>query len=236
MDGFAATFPAMLRQVCLILSLLFCAAPVAAQTGTSLAIATSPRPQARAETMIPAARWDHRGEAARWSLAAIRALSTHASVLPQRVPRDIADWCPAYSSADVAQRKQFWVGLVSTLAKHESTYRPDAVGGGGKWYGLLQILPATARGYGCKATSGEALKSGADNLSCGLRIMAHTVPRDGVISEGMRGVAADWGPFHSRTKREDMMAWTRAQPFCTAIGKSLRPVARPEDRRADVRF
>ena len=65
-----------------------------------------------------------------------------------------------------------------------------------------------------------------------LRIMAVTVPRDGVVSAGMRGVAADWGPFHSRTKRTDMMKWTRAQPYCAGLARSLRPVARPEPERS----
>ena len=90
------------------------------------------------------------------------------------------------------------------------------MGGGGKWFGLVQIAPATARGYGCAATTGDALKDGEANLSCAIRILAHTVPRDGVVSEGMRGVAADWGPFHSGAKRSDMQQWTSAQPYCRA--------------------
>ena len=172
-------------------------------------------------------RWSHRSEAERWSRSALTALRSHASVLPRTVPKDIGDWCPAYVTNDTSAREAFWIGLLSTLAKHESTYRPTAVGGGGKWYGLLQILPATARGYGCNARSRDALKSGGANLQCALRIMAVTVPRDGVVSHGMRGVAADWGPFHSRAKRSDMMEWTRAQPYCAGLSRSLRPVARP---------
>jgi hypothetical protein len=153
-------------------------------------------------------------------------LRGHASGLPQIVPRDIDTWCPAYRTAGREQREAFWVGLLSALAKHESTYRPTAVGGGGRWYGLLQILPGTARGYGCRARTGSALLHGPSNLSCALRIMAKTVRRDGVVSEGMRGVAADWGPFHSRSKRRDMAEWTRAQTYCKPLS-STRPKARP---------
>ena len=143
------------------------------------------------------------------------------------VPSDISNWCPAYPTNDASAREAFWIGLLSALAKHESTFRPTVVGGGGKWYGLLQILPATARGYGCQATSRNALKDGGANLQCALRIMSVTVPRDGVVSYGMRGVAADWGPFHSRSKRHDMMSWMKNQPYCKGLGRSLRPVARP---------
>ncbi|WP_188789147.1 transglycosylase SLT domain-containing protein [Salipiger pallidus] len=191
------------------------------------AVDTSPRPQAR-RMKIPKARWGTAGGRTNWSVAALAALRGPAANLPEIVPTDISTWCPTYETAGRDQREAFWVGLVSTLAKHESTYRPAVVGGGGRWYGLLQILPSTARAYGCQARSGEALKNPALNLSCGLRIMARTVARDGVVSQNMRGVAADWGPFHSRTKREDMIAWTRSQPFCTGLARSLRPVPRPD--------
>ena len=170
-------------------------------------------------------RWEHRNESQIWTRDAIDALKNHGAVLVQSVPGDIADWCPGYAASDAPDRRAFWVGFLSALAKHESTYRPNAVGGGGKWYGLLQIAPGTARGYKCRARSGEALKDGSANLSCGIRIMASTVLRDGVISRGMRGVAADWGPFHSQRKRTDMMNWTRAQSYCQ-IKASPRPKAR----------
>lgn len=163
---------------------------------------------------LPPMRWDHRENAARWTKASLAALEAHGKALPEMVPSDIDQYCPGYPKASHAERKAFWVGLLSALAKHESTWNSKAVGGGGQWFGLVQISPRTAKGYGCKAQSGRALKNGADNLSCAIRIMAHTVPRDGVVSEGWRGVAADWGPFHTAEKRYDMMAWTSAQPYC----------------------
>ena len=186
---------------------------------------SKPKPPAR-EGNLPRTRWENRPESKLWTRAAISALKEHGAGLPQTVPKDIANWCPAYPSAPEAQRRAFWVGLLSTLAKHESTFRPRAVGGGGRWFGLLQISPGTARSYSCRARSGEALKKGAANLSCAIRIMAVTVRRDGVISKGMRGVAADWGPFHSRAKREDMKRWLRRQTYCKPIN-SVRPRSRP---------
>ena len=129
------------------------------------------------------------------------AIAGHSEGLDSVVPRDIDAWCPAYVQNSPELRRAFWVGLMSALAKHESTYNPQAVGGGNRWFGLLQIYPPTARGYGCHAQSGEALKNPTANLSCAARIMAVTVPRDGVVSQGMRGMAADWGPFHSRKRK-----------------------------------
>lgn len=179
------------------------------------------------EAQLPRTRWENVPGSNLWTRAALAALKDHASPLTEIVPRDIVEWCPAYPQAGVAGRRAFWVGLLSTLAKHESTYRPHAVGGGGRWYGLLQILPSTARGYKCRAGDGSALKHGPDNLSCALRIMTSTVRRDLVIAQGMRGVAADWGPFHNASKREDMKTWLRAQTYCKPLS-ATRPQARPE--------
>ena len=99
-------------------------------------------------------RWDHVPQADEWETAGLAALESHAAILPEIVPADIDRWCPAYPDADAAQRSAFWLGLMSSLARHESTWNEAAVGGGGRWFGLVQISPATARGYGCQATSG----------------------------------------------------------------------------------
>lgn len=167
------------------------------------------------DTVLPAMRWNHRPEAADWTRATLSALSSHGAVLPLTTPDDIDAYCPAYEDANLTDRRAFWAGLLSALAKHESTWNPKAVGGGGRWFGLVQIAPATARGYGCRAQSGDALKNGSANLSCAVRILASTVSRDGVVSQGGGGVAADWGPFHNRSKRNDIAAWTAAQPYCS---------------------
>ena len=197
-----------------------------AQSSSDLSALAATRPVARIAA-LPQTRWTHRAGHKQWTRGAMQALRTHAAPLAAHVPRDIANWCPSYPSAALEDRRAFWVGFMSALAKYESTYRADAVGGGGKWYGLLQILPATARGYKCRVGTGAALKDGAANLSCAARIMAVTVPRDGVIyAPGGKGVAADWGPMRSRAKRADMAGWLRAQPYCQPRG-SLRPPIKP---------
>ncbi len=173
------------------------------------------RPKARdLSTSAPAARWDHVPAAQKWTRATIEALNGPGQSLVATTPADIENWCPAYDDAPPVQRKAFWVGLISALAKHESTWRQDVSGGGGRWHGLLQISPATARGYGCAAQTAGQLKDGPANLKCAIRIMGVTVPRDGVVSAGGGGVAADWGPFHQSAKREDMRSWVRGQSYC----------------------
>ena len=163
---------------------------------------------------LPPMRWDHRVEADVWTRTTLSAIEANGNALTDLVPADIDAYCPAYKTASTQDRAAFWSGLISALAKHESTWNPTAAGGGGRWIGLTQIAPGTARGYGCKAKSAAALKNGADNLSCAVRIMSSTVPRDGVVSAGGRGVAADWGPFHSSKKLADMKNWTQQQSYC----------------------
>lgn len=164
---------------------------------------------------LPVTQWDFRPEAETWSEASIAALKTHGAPLLASVPADIETYCPDYASLDANGRAAFWTTFLSALAKHESTWRPEAAGGGGRWHGLLQISPATAQGYGCRATTASALQVGAANLSCAIRIMSVTVPRDGVISAGGGGVAADWGPFSSPAKRADIQDWTRNRRYCS---------------------
>ncbi|SPJ24307.1 transglycosylase SLT domain-containing protein [Palleronia abyssalis] len=189
-----------MRRLLLALSLL----------GLSACVTATPQPEA--PTAPPVMRWDFRPDADTWTEGTMSALETHGQALPSMIPADITEWCPDYPNRTAEERAAFWAGLFSALAKHESTWRPDAVGGGGSWFGLVQIAPATARAYGCEATSGSALKNPVANLRCGVRIAARQVTKRGTVNRGMR----DWGPFHSASKRAEMAAWTRAQPYCSA--------------------
>lgn len=162
----------------------------------------------------PPMRWDHRPEAGIWTTTALAAVSTKGRALLESEPQDIDTFCPAYGEADEADRSAFWVGLFSALAKHESTWNPRAAGEGGKYRGLMQIAPATARMYGCDA---GALYDGEHNLSCAVSIAARQVERTGVVAGGpgaWGGIAADWGPMRNASKRADIAAWTSAQDYC----------------------
>ena len=229
-----------MRCYALIISACLLAGPSVATTPTLLEKRPVPRAVAHSVELsairptqrdgyLPRARWEDHPQGALWTRATMAAVQSHGRPLIEMVPADIGDWCPAYRTNGPEQRAAFWTGMISALVKHESTYRPTAVGGGGKWYGLTQILPGTARGYGCRARSGTALKDGAANLSCAVRIMATTVPRDGVVAlknGRSAGVGADWGPMTRRSKRADMAGYTKAQSYCRLLS-SVRPAQRP---------
>ncbi len=167
---------------------------------------------------VPTMRWDHRPEASEWTEATLAALRSEGAALAATVPVDVETFCPAYPEADARQRRAFWAGLLSALAKHESTWNPQAKGGGGRWIGLMQIAPRTAQAYDCDLPDGQGLTDGSANLACAVKIAAHQVARDGAIVSdgdgGWRGVARDWAPMRVKEKRRDMAEWTRAQSYC----------------------
>ena len=102
---------------------------------------------AHAADDLPVAAWDFHPEGEVWTEASLTMLASDAAVLTELEPADIGAWCPGYSGASTEERAAFWTGLLSALAEHESTWNPQAVGGGGRWFGLVQISPATARLY-----------------------------------------------------------------------------------------
>jgi hypothetical protein len=166
----------------------------------------------------PAMRWDHRDEAPEWTSRALMAVAQADDELADRVPADITVWCPGYAKASLPERRAFWVAMLSALAKHESTWNPRASGGGGRWIGLTQIAPSTARLYRCEARTPAALKDGTANLECAVEIMADKVAKDGMVAgdRGTRGLGRDWAPFRKATKRADMASWVSQQSYCKA--------------------
>ncbi|WP_246849310.1 transglycosylase SLT domain-containing protein [Rubellimicrobium arenae] len=199
--------------------------PVEITVQSGAKIRPEPRP-----VFTAAARWDGHGEADAWSEAAMKAIDSAPHNLTDLVPADIESWCPGYERNPAHLRAAFWVGTVSALARYESNFNPRAQGGGGAWQGLLQISPATARHYGCDATSAEALRDGEANLQCAIRIMSRTVSRDGVVAANDRGIAADWGPMSNPELRENIREWVQDQSYCKpvlAVMASLIPPVRP---------
>lgn len=199
-NGFEMTLlPRVLRPLLLVLAVSGCVSGVEAVE----------KPKA-----LPVMAWDDQPEAQEWTKSALAALKKHGAPLLSEYPDDITEWCPGYLKASEDERAAFWAGIMSTLTKHESTWNPEATGGGGAWIGLAQISPKTAEGYGCKAQTVAELKDGPANLSCAIRIAAVTVTRDGMVASGREGLAADWAPFLNRKKRAEMVSWTREQPYC----------------------
>lgn len=155
---------------------------------------------------MPVMAWDHRPEATDWTEATLEALKAEGAVLASTVPMDVAAFCPTYAEATPDERRAFWAGLFSAIAKFESTWNPQATGGGGRYFGLLQISPTTADYVGCDGN----LHDGVDNLQCAVKIAA----KDADVGEPVARITRAWGPMHSADKRSQVAAFTRAQSYC----------------------
>ncbi|MFD1795844.1 transglycosylase SLT domain-containing protein [Paracoccus aurantiacus] len=163
---------------------------------------------------LPDMRWDGRQNDEAWTRATLAALNAEGAVLMSRVPSDVMEYCPGYASQTTENRRAFWAGLLSAVAKHESSHNAAARGAGGRYLGLMQISPATARNFGC----GGSLLDGRANMACAVRIAATQIGRDNAIAGsskgGWRGVARDWMPLRNSAKRAEIAAWTRSQSYC----------------------
>lgn len=198
-----------------LLSALAVTSALALSAGCTIAT-TSPKVDATRAAQV-VTRWDHRPEAQRWTEAKFAALETDGRVLVETVPEDIDAFCPGYEAADDEGRKAFWTALFSGLAGYESTWRPEAAGAGGRYRGLLQIWPTSARFFGCDLSHPKGLFDGPTNLRCATRIAAQAVERDQVVAGGpgnWGGVAQDWPPLRNARKRADIASFTKGLPVC----------------------
>lgn len=180
-----------------------------------MAVVASPVEAKAKKVTLPAMRWDAAPRASEWTQTALLQVAEHDAELTHTVPADIDTYCPGYAEASKDERRAFWVGLMSATAKYESGFNQAAVGGSGRYVGLMQISVPTARLYGCEANSSAELKDGEANLSCAVDIIAPHVAADGMVAgKGNRGIARDWGPWSSAKNRAAMAAWTRSQSYC----------------------
>ena len=185
----------------------------------------SPAPAPRADY----AAWARKNPDGRWTAAAEAAVA--ASGLAGVVPTDIERFCPGYAGADVAGRRQFWVGLLSAVARPESNFKPetkyeesfaDAQGHRVVSRGLLQISieSANQRKYGCGIARAEDLHDPATNLACGVKILDAWVQSDRAIANYGAGAPRGGGRYWSTLRERnghlpELTGFTRRLGVCT---------------------
>ena len=97
--------------------------------------------------------------------------------------------------------------LVHRLAIRESTHRPSARNG--PYYGLLQILPATARSMGFRGQPSDLLDADT-NLEFALKYLRGAW----LLSDGDHATAISWYArgYYYEAKRRGMLAETGLRP------------------------
>lgn len=149
---------------------------------------------------------------AEWNDITVKALNEYGKELLKAVPADAEKYCPKFKSVD---KVQFYLGLISQLAKFESGFNPaetyqedftDAKGSPVVSRGLLQISIESGRGYGCPLAAPTELHTPETNLECGVRILNRWIPKDGLLQGGSagswKGAARYWSPFRKESSTD----------------------------------
>ncbi len=169
----------------------------------------------------PRTAWSDHAQARAWTEATRAALDAEGAPLLQGAYADIGAFCPRYAEAEPAVKRDFWVVIVSEIAALESALEPARVSPGsvaaGSRRGLLQISSGAAERYACEA-NGVALLEAPVNLACGVKILAATSARDGVVTgwggDGWRGAARYWEALRKPEALARIQARANAQAFC----------------------
>jgi hypothetical protein len=168
----------------------------------------------------PKTAWENLPQGREWTAAARAAIDASPALLAT-TPKDIAAFCPSYAVASAADKRDFWVVLISDVADLESGLNTAAVktapGAGDVRRGLLAISTDAASRYGCAASSAAELLDPAVNITCGSRILAQTSGVDGYVTgydSGWRGAARYWLELRKPEQLAELQSRLNAQNFC----------------------
>jgi len=179
-------------------------APVATMTTQPAPPPIAPPPPVTPPPVGFSADWDGRPGATGWATATHEALTGPGAALLAANPSDAALFCANFASLSAVDREQFWITLISAVAKRESGFNPttryDEPGLDEDSIGLMQLSLGDARIYGCSFTSEADISDPAKNLECAVRIMTRLIPRAGMIggAGNIIGAAAYWSTLRDR--------------------------------------
>lgn len=213
---------------------LFLILPLAAceTGGTALPSAAAVAPST--SPLSFAADWDERPDGAQWTSFTRAALATDGRALLKAEPTDAAAYCPAYATLNEEEREAFWLGLISSMARFESGFRPntsfqesfnDRTGRPVVSRGLLQLSHESANSglYRCGIQNSEELHDPRTNLTCAVKIMAALVSRDGTIGTRQngrwRGGSAYWSVLRTTSgSNPKIRSYTGGMVVCQRRG------------------
>jgi len=182
------------------------------------------------------AAWAHLSYGKEWTGFVLQALADFGSPLYfNGAPRDAKEFCPNFVNLSKEQRTEFYVELISSMTKYESsfkaktTYTEDFKDAKGKYVvsrGPLQISQESANGkrYKCDITKESQLHDPLINFQCGVKILAYWIPLDGNIgvtdktsSSPNKGGARYWSVLRNKSSsRAKIIERTSALSFCKA--------------------
>jgi hypothetical protein len=181
----------------------------------------------RAEAISYPADWDSVPAGAVFTQMTSQALDDlGGDLFSMNSPSDSKKFCPNFESFDREQRKQFYVMLISSIARYESSFDPattykepflDVHGSPVISRGLMQLSIESANGYGCGIKSAKDLHDPEINLRCSVRILTRWVTSDACLAcqnSSHRGIGRYWSVIRKGHKQNQIAAKTKALPDC----------------------
>jgi len=172
---------------------LFVSMFTAVFVGAALAMSKAPKtvPKVNPVVVTPGnyvAAWDSKLQGKEWTQIVLTGLDDLArDLLLSEAPEDKDKWCPKFNELKYDQRKQFYLTLISNMAKFESSFKPkqtytesfaDSTGKNVVSRGLTQISFESSKAYGCDVKKPEDLHDPKVNLLCTVRIVKKWVLGD----------------------------------------------------------
>lgn len=158
----------------------------------------------------------------------LEALEKYGQPMLNNAPKNFAEYCKKpFANLTMAERKQFYLTLFSSLAFYESSFKPnttfrenfkDQKGNYVISAGLMQLSVESGNAYGCGLKSTNDLLDPKTNLECAVRIANRWVgERDFMLhskTSPWLGFSRYWSPYRNSEKVAAMKAKTMNLAFC----------------------
>lgn len=170
-----------------------------------------------------------------WTKELVEAIETYGQDMLAANPKDMADYCPNYSSLDKKGKIQMWVMLFSKLAQYESNYNPKTsfyeknVDDNPTSRGLFQMSIASGNGnYKCGIKKEMDLHDPKTNIECLIKAANILVPEGNKfnspakkarpasyvggtkIGKYWQGLSGYWSPFRRGAQRAEIQKAARS--------------------------
>ena len=204
------------------------ATPTPQPAATPVVSKPSPTPSPIPSAALAPLRDSQATAGASWTAHLYTSIDTLGTSLLNSNPADGATFCPQYANLSTAQRKAFWIYLISAMAKFESNFKPSMTytesfkNADGEYVvsrGLLQLSVEDGQIYGCGFTSSDAVYDPDLNLDCSVRILNYWMKKDariaGQVNGSWRGGARYWSTLRSNgSPYASIVKLTQKIPFC----------------------
>ena len=136
--------------------------------------------------------WSDIPQSKQWDEIVLNALDLYGQgMLLTKSVKDGKQFCANFDKLSIAEKKEFYLMLISSMARYESGFKPssqykesfkDDHGENIISRGLLQISKGSSQYYGCGITDAQMLHDPKMNLECGVKILNKWIVKDGCVA------------------------------------------------------